>query len=108
MNNGKVIFNSISAVQAKNMMDTNSEIKILDVRTKDEYLEGHIEHAILLPVADVELEAEHVLKDKDETLLVYCRSGMKSRIASQQLAELGYTNVYEFGGIMNWPYGVRK
>lgn len=108
MENDKVTFNSISAVEAKELMDANSEVKILDVRTKGEYFEGHIEHAILLPVADIELEAEHVLADKNQTLLIYCRSGVKSRIASQQLVELGYTNVYEFGGIMNWPYEIRK
>lgn len=108
LNNNKITFKSITAAEAKKMMDSDKEIRILDVRTKDEYLDGHIEHATLLAVADVELEAEDVLPDKDQTVLVYCRSGVKSRIASQQLAELGYSNVYEFGGILNWPYEVVK
>lgn len=102
------MFQSISAADAKKMMESRQDIKILDVRTKDEYAEGHIKDAVSLPVAEVELEAEYVLEDKGQTVLVYCRSGVKSRIASQQLVELGYTNVYEFGGILNWPYEITK
>lgn len=102
------IFRSISAADAKKMMESRQDIKILDVRTKDEYAEGHIKDAVLLPVAEVELEAEDMLEDKGQTVLVYCRSGVKSRIASQILVELGYTDVYEFGGILNWPYEITK
>lgn len=102
------MFRSISAADAKKMMESGQDIKILDVRTKDEYAEGHIKDAVLLPVAEVELEAEDILEDKGQTVLVYCRSGVKSRIASQLLVELGYTDVYEFGGILNWPYEITK
>ncbi len=102
------MFQSISAADAKKMMESGQDIKILDVRTKDEYAEGHIKDAVLLPVAEVELEAEDVLEDKGQAVLVYCRSGVKSRIASQLLVELGYTDVYEFGGILNWPYEITK
>lgn len=101
-------FQSISAKDAKTMMESDKDIIILDVRTKDEYEEGHIKHAVLLPVAEVELEAEYTLEDKEQTILVYCRSGVKSKIASQLLVELGYSNVYEFGGILNWPYDIIK
>ena len=102
------MFQAISAADAKKMMESGQDIKILDVRTKDEYAEGHIKDAVLLPVAEVELEAEDVLEDKGQAVLVYCRSGVKSRIASQLLVELGYTDVYEFGGILNWPYEITK
>lgn len=102
------MFQSISAADAKKMMESGQDIKIIDVRTKDEYAEGHIKDAVLLPVAEVELEAEDVLEDKGQAVLVYCRSGVKSRIASQLLVELGYTDVYEFGGILNWPYEITK
>ena len=102
------MFQSISAADAKKMMESGQDIKILDVRTKDEYAEGHIKDAVLLPVAEVELEAEDVLEDKGQAVLVYCRSGVKSRIASQLLVDLGYTDVYEFGGILNWPYEITK
>lgn len=102
------MFQSISAADAKKMMESGQDIKIVDVRTKDEYAEGHIKDAVLLPVAEIELEAEDVLEDKGQAVLVYCRSGVKSRIASQLLVELGYTDVYEFGGILNWPYEITK
>ena len=86
------------------MMDTQ-EVIILDVREQDEYDSGHIPGAVLLPVGSIdETTAAEVIPEKDSTVLVYCRSGNRSKTASSTLAELGYTNIYEFGGINTWPY----
>ena len=94
----------ISQEEAKEMMDTQDVI-ILDVREQDEYDSGHIPGAVLLPVGTIDEEtAAEVIPDKDSTVLVYCRSGNRSKTASSALAELGYTNIYEFGGINTWPY----
>ena len=80
----------------------------MDVRELEEYDEGHIPGAILIPYTKIEAQAEDVLTDKDQLILVYCRSGNRSKTASQALADLGYTNVYEFGGIKSWPYDVEE
>ena len=86
------------------MMDTQ-EVIILDVREQDEYDSGHIPGAVLLPVGSIDEDtAAEVIPEKDSTVLVYCRSGNRSKTASAALAELGYTNIYEFGGINTWPY----
>ena len=97
-------YQQISQEEAKEMMDTQDVI-ILDVREQDEYDSGHIPGAVLLPVATIDEEtAAEVIPEKDSTVLVYCRSGNRSKTASSALAELGYTNIYEFGGINTWPY----
>lgn len=97
-------YHQISQEEAKEMMDTQDVI-ILDVREQDEYDSGHIPGAILLPVGTIDEEtAAEVIPEKDSTVLVYCRSGNRSKTASSALAELGYTNIYEFGGINTWPY----
>ena len=75
---------------------------------KDEYDAGHIPGAMLLPYTEIENKAESMLLDKDKQILVYCRSGRRSKIAAEALASLGYTNVKEFGGIIDWPYEVEK
>ena len=85
-------------------MDTEKGYVILDVRTEEEYNESHIPDAILIPDYEIMTKAEQVLTDKEQLILVYCRSGRRSKNASQALAELGYTNVKEFGGIIDWPY----
>ncbi len=100
-------FYEITQDVAKEMID-NSEVVILDVREDYEYEEGHIENSVLLPLSEVEMSAESILPNKDETILVYCRSGNRSKQASSILARLGYTNIYEFGGINTWEYGVVK
>jgi rhodanese-related sulfurtransferase len=99
-------FTTITAAEAKNMMDTDSEITILDVRTEEEYNTGHIEGSILLPNDEISEQAEEKLKDKDATILVYCRSGRRSAMAAEVLSELGYTKVYDFGGILDWNYDI--
>ena len=97
-------YHKISAEDAKKMMETQTVI-IVDVRTLDEYNEGHIENAILITNEDIE-GAPRELPDKDATILVYCRSGKRSKEASDKLVELGYTHIYDFGGIIDWPYEV--
>ncbi|MDU3352001.1 MAG: rhodanese-like domain-containing protein, partial [Clostridium sp.] len=81
---------------------------ILDVRSEEEYNSGHIENSILIPIDKLEEEAENILNDKNKKILVYCRSGNRSKKASNILLEKGYTNVYDFGGIKDWPYEIVK
>ena len=101
-------YQQISQEEAKEMMDTQ-EVIILDVREQDEYDSGHIPGAVLLPVGTINEEtASAVIPEKDDTVLVYCRSGNRSKTASEALAELGYTNIYEFGGINTWPYEIEQ
>src|SRR5690554_7170427 len=95
-------YTKISADKAKDMMDKDSSVIILDVRTKQEYEEGHIEGAILIPNTELINRANNELPDKDATILVYCRSGNRSAKAAKELIEAGYTNVFDFGGINNW------
>ena len=96
-------YEQITQETAKEMMDTQ-EVIILDVREQNEYDSGHIPGAVLLPVGTIdENTAAEVIPEKDSTVLVYCRSGNRSKTASSTLADLGYTNIYEFGGIMRTP-----
>lgn len=95
---------SISAEQAKELMDKNENYIILDVRTKEEFDEIHIPNAMLIPDTEIADRAEDELTDKDQLIFVYCRSGNRSKKASATLAEMGYTNIKEFGGIKDWPY----
>ena len=97
---------NITAQEAKVLMDTEKDYVILDVRTQEEYDQGHIPGAILIPDTEIEDRAEGELTDKDQLILVYCRSGRRSKLAAQSLVELGYTNIREFGGIIDWPYEV--
>ena len=101
-------YQQITQEAAKEMMDTQEAV-ILDVREQHEYDSGHIPGAVLLPVGTIaEDTAAAVIDDLDTTVLVYCRSGNRSKTASQALADLGYTNVYEFGGINDWPYEIEE
>ena len=104
----EAVFVSITAEEAKKIMDTEDGYLILDVRTREEYDEGHIPGAVLIPNTEIENRAEEALPDKEQLILVYCRSGRRSKLAAQILADLGYTNVKEFGGILDWPYEVTK
>ena len=107
--NGKVsTYEQITAEQAKTIMDTEKDYVIIDARTEEEFAEGHIENAILIPEYEIKDRAEKELPDKEQLILVYCRSGRRSKIASEELVKLGYTNVKEFGGIIDWPYEVVK
>ena len=97
---------NITAEEAKELMDTQENYIILDVRRQDEYEEKHIPGAILIPNEEIRERAEAELTDKDQLILVYCRSGNRSKQASEVLEELGYTYIREFGGINDWPYEV--
>lgn len=105
--NEKIQYVKISPKDAKEIMD-NEESIVLDVRTKDEYDQGHIEGAVLLPVDEISSKAEEVLKDKKAKILVYCRSGNRSATAAKTLIKMGYENVLDFGGIIDWPYEIVK
>ena len=102
--NKEAVYMNITAEEAKKIMDTESEYVILDVRTEEEFAQGHIPGAILIPDYEIREEAESSLPDKDALILVYCRSGRRCKNAAQILLELGYTNIREFGGIIDWPY----
>ena len=102
--NKEAEYMNITAEEAKKIMDTESDYIILDVRTEEEFAQGHIPGAMLIPDYAIREKAETALPDKDALILVYCRSGRRSKNAAQILAELGYTNIREFGGIMSWPY----
>lgn len=96
----------ITAQEAKQIMDTQEGYVILDVRSQEEYDQGHIPGAILIPDTEIETRAGQMLPDKDQLILVYCRSGRRSKLAAEALVKMGYTNIKEFGGILDWPYEV--
>lgn len=99
-------YQRISQAEAWQMMQ-EQKVLVLDVREQGEYDSGHIPGAVLLPVGRISAaSAAAVIPDKTATVLVYCRSGSRSRTAAGKLAELGYTGIYEFGGIITWPYAV--
>lgn len=104
----KAEYKKLSAQEAKARIDSGDELIILDVREDYEYSAGHISGALLLPVGQIAQKAPELLPDKNAEILLYCRSGNRSRTAALQMVELGYTNVYDFGGIINWPYETVK
>ena len=105
-NDQGAVYVNITAEEAKEIMDSEEGYIILDVRTQEEYDQGHIPGAIVISHEEIAEKAEEVLTDKDQLILVYCRSGRRSKLAAEALVELGYTNIKEFGGIIDWPYEV--
>ena len=105
---GSATYEQISGAEAKALMDSESGYIIIDARTQEEYDQGHIPGAILIPEYEIADRAESELPDKDQLLLVYCRSGRRSKIAAEELVKLGYTNIKEFGGIIDWEYDIVK
>lgn len=105
-NEQEAVYVNITAAEAKEMMDSQEGYIILDTRTQEEYEESHIPGAILIPHDQILEKAEAVLTDKDQLILVYCRSGRRSKLAADDLVKLGYTSIKEFGGIIDWPYEV--
>ena len=105
---GSATYEQISGAEAKALMDSESGYIIIDARTQEEYDEGHIPGAILIPEYEISDRAEKELPDKDQLILVYCRSGRRSKIAAEELVKLGYTNVKEFGGNIDWEYEIVK
>ena len=101
-------FNRISQEDAKEMMEMEDGHVIVDVRRQDEYRKGHIPGAVLIPNEGISVAPPEQLPDKDQVILIYCRTGARSKQAAQKLADMGYTNLYEFGGIMNWTGPVVK
>ena len=100
-------YQQITAQEAKTMMDVDAGTIVLDVREQEEYDQGHIPGAVLLPVGEITQEsASAAVPEKDTVVLVYCRSGNRSKAAAGELAQLGYSQVYEFGGIQDWPYEI--
>ena len=95
-------YKQISQEEAKEMMSRDDGHVIVDVRRQDEYDAGHIPGAILIPNESIGSEAPEALPDHDQTILIYCRTGNRSKQASEKLAAMGYTNIYEFGGINTW------
>ena len=106
VNKQEATYVSITAKEAKEIMDSQQGYIILDTRTEQEYDEGHIPGAIVISHDEILEKAEDILTDKDQLILVYCRSGRRSKLAAADLVKLGYTNVKEFGGIIDWPYEV--
>ncbi len=97
-------YKKITPDEAKELMDTRENVILLDVRTKEEFDQGHIPNALLLPNTEIKKQAGEKLPDKNALILVYCRSGNRSKSASEELLAMGYTKVYDFGGIIDWPY----
>ena len=104
--NKEITYEIISQAQAKGIMDSSENYVIVDARTSEEFSEGHIKNAINLDYEEVTQKAESLLPDKNQLILIYCRSGRRSKIAAESLCQLGYTNVKEFGGIIDWQYEV--
>ena len=103
----KAAYHKISAEEAYEMM-ASQEVVVVDVRTREEYDGGHIENAVLVPNESIGSEMPEALPDKEATLLIYCRSGRRSKDAAQKLLALGYQSVYDFGGVIDWPYELVK
>ena len=101
-------YRRISPQEAKSIINKNSNVVILDVRTVQEFKESRIENAISLPFTEINERAEIVLPDKDAQILVYCRRGVRSRVAANKLISIGFTNVLDFGGLDDWNYEIVK
>ena len=101
-------YHQIAQEEAKEMMTKNDGHVIVDVRRQDEYDEGHIPGAVLIPSESITDKQPEQLPDLNQVILIYCRSGRRSKEASQKLADMGYTNIYEFGGINTWNGEIEK
>lgn len=99
-------YKELTQQEAKKNLDANQDIFLVDVREVGEYNAGHIEGAELISLSEVEVEFESMDIAKDQTIYVYCRSGHRSGVAQELLTEMGFTNVYNIGGVLTWPYGL--
>ena len=104
----EAVYHKISAEEAYQMMNETSEYVLLDTRTGEEFAENHIEGALLLPYDEIGTRAAAELPDKQALILIYCRNGRRSEIAAKEFVAMGYSNVYDFGGIIDWPYETIK
>lgn len=105
-NSNETQYIKISSSEAKEIIDNDNDVIIVDVRTNDEYVNGHIEGAVCIPNETISKEISDLIPDKKQEILVYCRSGNRSRQAVYKLIDLGYKNVKDFGGIIDWPYEI--
>ena len=105
---GDTAYHKIDAETAKTMLDQETGIVLVDVRRPDEYAQGHIPGAINIPNETIGTAAQDALPNKEATLVVYCRSGVRSHQASDKLVDMGYRAVYDMGGIIHWPYDTVK
>ena len=96
-------YHKITAKEAKEMIDQGG-VTVVDVRTAEEYSDAHIPGAVLVPNESIGSELPEALPDTDAVLLIHCRTGIRSKQASDKLVKLGYTQIYDFGGIVDWPY----
>jgi len=101
---GEAVYKKITAAEARAMMAQAEDYILLDVRSEEEYMERRIEGAILIPSTEIGDRAEAELPDKRRLMFLYCRSGVRSADATRTLVTLGYTNAYDIGGILDWPY----
>ncbi|WHH61486.1 rhodanese-like domain-containing protein [Petroclostridium sp. X23] len=101
-------YQKISPSEAKQRLEEEEGIILLDVRTEEEYQEKHIPQSVLIPLEILEKEMQDKIPDKNTVIFVYCRSGRRSANASEILVSLGYTNIYDLGGIQDWPYDIEK
>ena len=99
---------NIPPQEARRMMEGTESFTLLDVRTPQEYKQARIEGAKLIPVDELGSRAASEMPDKNKLVLVYCQSGMRADRAAKMLKQMGYVNVYNFGGIVDWPYGTVK
>lgn len=99
-------YHKLTAAEAKARLDSGDAVILLDVRTQEEYDEGHIDGALLLPNETILDSRPDVLPDLNAEILIYCRSGNRSAQAANKLVAMGYNNVYDFGGIIDWPYEI--
>lgn len=98
---------TVHFAEAHRLLEEHKEILLLDVREEEEYITGHAINAVLFTLADICREtAEELIPDKKTPLMVYCRSGARSRAAAEILNDLGYETIYDLGGLIGWPYGL--
>ena len=98
--------NRISVEQVREDLESGKDFVLLDVRSKDEFREGHIEGAVNIPLQVLDYEVENEIPEKDQIIVLYCRSGVRTLTAAEILKDLDYTEVYDMGGIISWPYEV--
>lgn len=101
-------YKTISPKEVKEQLDSGKKVVLLDVRTVHEYQEKHIPNSVLVPLHTIEEKITEVIPDKNIKIFVYCRSGNRSKTATKLLLKLGYTNVYDLGGINSWPYETKS
>lgn len=100
------MINKITPQKAKQMMDANGDFYLVDVRCEDEYEQGHIKGALLIPLCELRCKAAKIIPNKTKLVLVYCRSGARSAQGAYNLSTMGYVKICDLGGILSWPYEI--